>query len=338
MRIMSASPQERRLARLKCEGITQRNVLVHESNLESFKILRPAFGQPEMAEKLRHFAASIEKSKPTNVSQVRQLSPFRYPGGKTWLIPVVREWMKAIVPKPKLLLEPFAGGAIVGLTAASEGWADHVRLVEIDDEVAAVWELTIQGRDSEFEKFLRGISDFDFTTENARTLIEAKPRALYQRALRTIVKNRGQRGGIMAPGAGLMKSGENGKGVASRWYPTTLVKRLKAIRLIRDRLTFVQADAFDEISQHSDPTTAQFIDPPYTAGGKKAGNRLYTHNAIDHDLLFKQVSELEGSALLTYDDNKWVRENVDRYRFTMATSVMQSTHLVKMHELVILKR
>lgn len=258
-------------------------------------------------------------------------SPFRYPGGKAWLIPTVREWVKTIVPKPKLLLEPFAGGAVIGLTAAFEGWADHVRLVEIDDEVAAVWALTIHGCDCEFEKFLQGISDFNFTTENVCALIEAKPQALYRRALRTIVKNRGRRGGIMAPSAGLMKSGENGKGIASRWYPDTLIKRLKAIRSIKDRLTFVQADAFDELKQHHNPAVAHFIDPPYTAGGKMAGAKLYTHNVVDHGLLFRQVSKLEGSALLTYDDNSWVRECATRYGFTATSSP-------KMRELIIFKQ
>ena len=48
-----------------------------------------------------------------NVASVPQRSPLRYPGGKTWLIPHIRAWLGAIDPKPRLLIEPFAGGAIV---------------------------------------------------------------------------------------------------------------------------------------------------------------------------------------------------------------------------------
>jgi DNA adenine methylase len=29
-----------------------------------------------------------------NVASVPKRSPFRYPGGKTWLIPTVRNWLK----------------------------------------------------------------------------------------------------------------------------------------------------------------------------------------------------------------------------------------------------
>lgn len=31
--------------------------------------------------------------KPVNVASVPQRSPFRYPGGKTWLVPYVRDWL-----------------------------------------------------------------------------------------------------------------------------------------------------------------------------------------------------------------------------------------------------
>jgi len=54
-----------------------------------------------------------------NVSSIPQRSPFRYPGGKTWFVPIVRQWLRSLDKKPKLLIEPFAGGAIVGLTAKS---------------------------------------------------------------------------------------------------------------------------------------------------------------------------------------------------------------------------
>ena len=53
-----------------------------------------------------------------NVASVSQPSPFRYPGGKTWLIPQTSRWLMSLPVKPKLFIEPFAGGAITGLTVA----------------------------------------------------------------------------------------------------------------------------------------------------------------------------------------------------------------------------
>src|SRR5579863_7706315 len=83
-----------------------------------------------------------------NVASVPQRSPFRYPGGKTWIVPYLRKWLSPQLRQqlglkphyPCLLVEPFAGGGIVSLTAAAEELVEHVTMVEIDEEVAAVWQ------------------------------------------------------------------------------------------------------------------------------------------------------------------------------------------------------
>src|SRR5438309_2220482 len=51
--------------------------------------------------------------KPVNVSSVPHRSPFRYPGGKTWLVPYIRDWLRSKQHPPAHLIEPFAGGAVV---------------------------------------------------------------------------------------------------------------------------------------------------------------------------------------------------------------------------------
>src|SRR5438105_7684130 len=91
--------------------------------------------------------ASTERAlKIINVATVPQRSPFRYPGGKTWLVPYVRQWLRSRDPKTEELIEPFAGGAIVGLTVAFERLAESVRLIEKDEDVAAVWHTIFNSR------------------------------------------------------------------------------------------------------------------------------------------------------------------------------------------------
>ena len=85
-----------------------------------------------------------------NVASVPHRSPFRYPGGKTWLIPRIRQWLTTCDMSPKEFIEPFAGGAIVGLTVAFEQFADHVILAEIDQKVAAVWQVILEKRYGEW--------------------------------------------------------------------------------------------------------------------------------------------------------------------------------------------
>ena len=79
-----------------------------------------------------------------NVSSVPKRSPLRYPGGKTWLIPHVRTWLTDMDPRPKLLVEPFCGGATVTLTAVAEKLVDHCLMAELDRDVAAFWHAALR--------------------------------------------------------------------------------------------------------------------------------------------------------------------------------------------------
>ncbi len=261
-----------------------------------------------------------------NVASVPQLSPFRYPGGKTWLVPEIRRWVEGLGRKPSLFVEPFAGGAIASLTVAAENRAEHVEFCEIDPSVASVWRAVL----SDAEALCQRILEFDLTPESARSLLAARPTDDAEVAFQTIVRNRVQHGGIMAPGASLMKDGENGRGIRSRWYPKTLATRIRAIQHIRSRLAFVEGDGFDLIRLYAHrPDVCFFVDPPYTAGGSNAGRRLYSHNEVDHALLFGLLAQVQGSFLLTYDNAEEVLRAAERHSMKVKRIPMKNTH----HEL-----
>ncbi len=80
-----------------------------------------------------------------NVATVPMRSPFRYPGGKTWLVPYARQWLRSLAHRPSELIEPFAGGGIIALTAVFDGIVDRATLVELDEDVASVWETVLNG-------------------------------------------------------------------------------------------------------------------------------------------------------------------------------------------------
>ena len=125
----------------------------------------------------------VNTLKVVNVASVPQRSPFRYPGGKTWLIPIVRKWLKQSNNQKKLI-EPFAGGGIVSLTAAFENLADQVVMIELDKEVAAVWEVIING---DYEWLADQIYSFDLTSENANNIIQKEKKTIKEQAFSTIL-------------------------------------------------------------------------------------------------------------------------------------------------------
>ena len=269
-----------------------------------------------------------------NVASVPQRSPFRYPGGKTWLVPRIRQWLGALPQRPAELVEPFAGGGIVSLTVAAEDLAQHVRMVEIDELVAAVW-ATILHDNGGGEWLAQAIVTFDLHLETVKAALARTELGARELAFQAILKNRVNRGGIMAPGAGLLKAGEAGKGLLSRWYPETLQKRILEIVKIRDKITFIQGDGLAVMRQYAQrDDVIFFIDPPYTASTKRAGNRLYTHSTVDHQALFSIADTLAGDFLMTYDDAEEVRALAATHNFDVQPIAMKNTHHAKMTELL----
>ena len=144
----------------------------------------------------------LATAKIVNVATVPLRSPFRYAGGKTWLVPQARLWLKSLHPCPRELIEPFAGGAVIGLTAGFEELAEHVTLVELDADVGAVWQV-ILGEDG--PRLAGSIVDFHVSLDNVKAILGREPRSTFDRAFATVLKNRTYRGGILAPGASLIK-------------------------------------------------------------------------------------------------------------------------------------
>lgn len=267
-----------------------------------------------------------------NVATVPQRSPLRYPGGKTWLIPHIREWLKA--ERPKTLIEPFAGGGIVSLTAVMEGLADHAIMIEIDHDVAAFWHAVLR-YGAMLQKWVAGF------TPTRETLVELERKGINgvgEHGFRTLVMNRTKRAGILAPGASFNRTGENGKGVLSRWYPETLAQRIAEIERHADRITFLEGDGtrlLDYLLTGMDGV-AVFLDPPYTASsGKRPGHRLYSHSRVDHSALFSTLAHHSASFLMTYDAAPEIVELVHEHGFHAVRVTMKNAHHNHLPELVI---
>ena len=272
-----------------------------------------------------------------NVAAVPQRSPLRYPGGKTWLIPHVREWLRHIRPAPKLLVEPFAGGGIVSLTAVMEDLVDHSLMTELDPDVVAFWRAALRHG----PELCRKVQRFQPTRKAVAQLSRRSPAGTLERGFRTLVLNRTRSGGILAPGAALIRQGENGKGVASRWYPKTLVKRLQDVSDHADRISFRKRNGvrlLETLPGTCGRDTAVFVDPPYTAGGKHAGRRLYARAELDHARLFEILARNRINFLMTYDKSDEVLTLIEDHGFCVVQVTTKSARHRENSELIITPR
>lgn len=257
-------------------------------------------------------------------------SLFRYPGGKSWFTPFLLRYLDA--HPTGLFVEPFAGGASLSAAVLTHTRAD-VWLNELDEDVAAVHEVTFG---DQAPALARRILDFDLTLDAAQAVLNSDPRSTLDRAFRTILKNRVNRGGILAPRAGLVRLGENGRGLKQRWYAQTLADRIGALHAARHRVRVTRLDALTLLEQTPFPSgAALFIDPPYTAGHKSAGRRLYRHHQLDHARLFRACAALTAPWLMTHEHDETVMALAWTHHLPWRTVTMTSGHNVTARELVV---
>lgn len=257
------------------------------------------------------------------------LSPFRYPGGKSWLRPIVEQWLAAPVDR---LVEPFAGGGNVTLMAVSQQLAKRATMVELDRRVAAVWSASLNG---EAEWLAQKVETFQPTSPSVRHEVARKPTTLRQLAWVTLLHNRVSYGGLMTACSGLLNEGERGNGLTSRWYPKTLAARIRGINRLKKRITFACGDGIELLEQYhrnwNSVRTAYFIDPPYIVAGK----RLYTKSKLDHRRLFEIASKLNGRVLMTYDDTAEVCALAAEFGFaTKRVRMLSRQHRTKTELLI----
>jgi DNA adenine methylase len=205
----------------------------------------------------------------------------------------------------------------------------ELTLVELDEDVASVWQTVLGDKVGELTN---KIMNFPMSKGEVRSLLKKKPHTQLARAFSAILKNRVRRGGIMTDDASLLKLGENGKGVKSRWYPETLRDRIKKISQHREKITFFHGDGL-EFTRLVGKTKrlAFFIDPPYII----AGRRLYKHSEIDHLRVFETAKAISGDWLLTYENTKEVRALAGGFEFSTRQVQMRTAHNSVKTELLI---
>lgn len=260
----------------------------------------------------------------------RYISPFRYPGGKSWFVDSFFRWLNE--RNVRLLVEPFAGGASVSLSCLEADACEHIVLVEKDPRVSAVWKTILGPRSPEFAEKVRSFRASGASLE--RELKDPPPDS-FTLAWHTLLRNRVSHGGITAPGSGVLKRGENGKGISSRWYPETLAGRIERIFALRQRINFVEGDAvtFLESVDRSSAWSGSifFVAPPYP----RAGRRLYDHGVLDHEKLFTLLRELPFPFLATYERGVRVFNLVEQCGFFCRTTGMLTRSHRKRRELLI---
>jgi DNA adenine methylase len=89
------------------------------------------------------------------------VTPLRYPGGKTWILPYVKQFLKYHKINLGTIIEPFAGSASVSIGLLKDGLADFAYICEKDPLITSFWKSVLYRN----EEFIEAIQHLQISME-----------------------------------------------------------------------------------------------------------------------------------------------------------------------------
>jgi DNA adenine methylase len=239
-------------------------------------------------------------------------SPLRYPGGKNKLSGCVKDILELNNINDPVYVEPYAGGAGVGLNLLLSHYVSEIILNDIDIHLSSFWKLLLSDTDELINKIL--------TTE-VTSLEWERQKEIYKSAesykdlgFAFFFLNRTNRSGILNAGMIGGKAQTGNYKIDARFNKIELIKRIKLIAEYKSKIRIYNLDTIELISQLPIEKANYFtyFDPPYF----NKGQRLYTnfYSANDHILLSEKLKRQKYSNwIITYDDTPEIRELYSEY-------------------------
>lgn len=286
-----------------------------------------------------------------------KLSPLRYPGAKSNLAPVIGDIVaraSSAVRRPQMLVEPFAGGASVGLHLLARDLVERVLLADADPLVAAFWRAAA----ADTEWLIKRMNEEPVTLERWDYWKQWHPDHDGDRelAVQCLFLNRTSFSGILHKEAGPLggRTQTSAYPLGCRFQKPDLARRIRQIgswcesgRLLVGPCADWATTLTSVSGQHDPARVLAYLDPPYVqkanrlyrqsftgwvAGGTehlRLARHLRTHPAQHHWLLSYDFDErLLSDPQLYGDDSITVRGVPLRYCATGSSVRAAATELL----------
>lgn len=230
-------------------------------------------------------------------------TPLRYPGGKQRLSPFIEEIIKENDINECHYVEPYAGGAGVGIQLLLTKKVKDIHLNDSDFGIYSFWHSVI----NKPEELCRMISSASMTVDEWRKRKEIVKKCDKRRVLEigfsVFYLNRCNRSGVLSAGVigGLDQSG-NYK-MDARFNRNDLIRRIEAIARFKNNIHLTNFDAEYYIQNYIPnlpENTLIYLDPPYY----EKGSELYlnAYKKTDHARISQVIqSEINHNWVLSYD-------------------------------------
>jgi len=245
-------------------------------------------------------------------------SPLRYPGGKAKLAP----YLKSIVRQNGLLdctyVEPFAGGAGVGLALLLHGYVKQIVLNDLSRPIYAFWRTLLDDPHG----FQAKIASVDLTVDEwlrqRETFRRPEEVSNAELGFSAFYLNRTNRSGVLNGGiiGGYAQNATHN--IGARFNREELAMRVRRISKYASKINLFNMDARELLAGTpgivGSGKSIVYIDPPYFHKGRDLYYDFY--KADDHKALGVSLSSIPPSVpwVISYDDEPTIYDIYSSYR------------------------
>ena len=216
----------------------------------------------------------MTKSSSAELRRLVYFTPLRYPGGKGKLAAYVKEIIRSNKLYDGEYVEPYAGGAAIGLELLFQEYVEKIHINDLSQPVYSFWKSVLNDTD-ELCRLIKN-TRLSVSSWDRQKCIFAHPRehSYVQLGFATCFLNRTNRSGILNGG---IIGGRDQTGpwkIDARYNADELIFRIESIAKMRRKIKLTRSDAL-ALLRFGLPKwpkkTLFYLDPPYY----KQGRELY---------------------------------------------------------------
>lgn len=235
--------------------------------------------------------------------QVIPASPLRYPGGKGKLAPFFASLVKTNHLDGGTYVEPFAGGAAVGIRLLLDDVVSKIIINDLDPSIWSFWKSVLERT----EEFVDAILKTPLTVaewKRQRSIQRDSESEMFELGFSTFYLNRTNRSGVLngGPIGGMDQSGTYK--IDARFNRDALAARIRRIADRSEQIDVHNLDAEDFIrcvlSSLPVDNTLVYFDPPYFAKGRDLYMSYYDDD--NHNSLMRAIISIPHLWCVSYDD------------------------------------
>ena len=258
------------------------------------------------------------------------ISPLRYPGGKSVLLPIFQRL--CVKNNINTFIETHCGGAGLSLSLIANKTIKKAIIGDIDPLVSSFWNEVLSKNINKFIDRIRNVNvDMDtyiLQKEIYEKHKKGKKYSQFDLAFCCLFRNRTNRAGLLNAGPiGGYKQNNSDYSIDVRFNKERIINRILRINLYRKKelISFKKFDSLKMLSNYESFKKSLFyIDPPYYLEGKNLYDFYYNHE--DHVTLHKKLKQLKTKVnfVLSYDNAKEIEKLYENFNYV---KISKQSHL-----------